>query len=662
MLGVNGEAPNLARELDRAAVRMARSQGAIEVALGDALARLFDRDGLIRLGYARQVDYAREHLGVPPRTMYAWVNLARALRDRPLLRAAVEGGVVSPRKASAVAPLAVGDAEELWVAAAMRLPLRELESAARAEGIEPATGYGRVESVILRMQPADQDVLDEAIAVVMDLEDHQPSRWQCIEIICQEWLAEFGNRDPGFLAQPLTQLEPGERESVRKQLRAIDVATAGPASTESAAELDARIVALMKGRRAFDVAFGAVLARLVRCAAWRAVGCRTLEEYCRERLGVSPRSVRERVWLERRMCALPPLRAALGAGRVTFSKALTVARDATTRDVAQRVEEASATTWQQIERESTAREDRRNRALGVRRLWGPEDAMGTIADAIASARTVAGMSGLGVPGPGEALALIARYFVTVYGEQRARAAPRKRRAVLLRNGGRCAVPGCSRTARHMHHIEYRSRGGSDDEFNLLGLCVVHHLRGIHQGNLSVTGRAGERLEWRFGNGEEWVTHGEDDVTLPIRAPGGSWPSIVRERGPEPIFLNPSRRSNGLSVCGEPERAAGALRPRRRCRRDGGDRAADAQAAAGHGPPHRRAAGRGRLGSGHLLRALAARGSAARCAPDRLAAHGRRPHRVPAQGDRQEAGGSGGTARATERRGGAAAPGRIDGAR
>ncbi|MHC4953733.1 MAG: HNH endonuclease [Planctomycetota bacterium] len=524
---MNGEA----LELDRAAVRMARRQGAIEVALGDALARLFDRDGLIELGYSKQVDYARERLGVPPRTMYAWVKLARALRDRPLLHAAVEGGVVSPRKASAVAPLAVGDDEELWVSAAMRLPLRELESAVRAEGVETSSGYGRVESAMLRMEPADQDVLDQAIAIVKELEDHQPSRWQCVEIICQEWLSEFGYEDRESPAQSLTSLAltslaltslaltPLERmqsASIRKQLRAIEVVSDPSIPIESAVDLDARIVELMAARRAFDIAFGAVLARLVRCAAWKAVGYDTLEEYCRGRLGISARCVRERVWLERRMDALPELRAALGAGQVTYSKALTVARDATPCNVAERIEEASVTTWQQIERESTAREDRRNRALGVRRLWGPEDAMGTIADAIASARMAGGMAGLGVIGPGEALALIAAYFIRVYGTHPDRRLPARRRAVLLRHGGSCAVPGCSRAAQHIHHIEFRSQGGTDAESNLLGLCATHHLRGIHRGHMAVAGRAGERLDWRFGNGEEWVTAGADCVAARTR--------------------------------------------------------------------------------------------------------------------------------------------------
>jgi hypothetical protein len=49
------------------------------------------------------------------------------------------------------------------------------------------------------------------------------------------------------------------------------------------------------------------------------------------------------------------------------------------------------------------------------------------------------------------------------------------------------------------------------------------------GYLKVEGRAGERLTWRFGNGEIWVTEGDDDVR---RAGAGavSEPSAVGETG------------------------------------------------------------------------------------------------------------------------------------
>jgi len=503
-----------AQRLDAAAVRIARSRGEIELALGEALARLFDGDGLIRLGYSKRVDYARERLGVPPRTVYGWVRLARALVERPLLRRAVVGGFVSPRAASVVSPLAVGDGEAAWVATAMQLPLVELEKVVRAEGVGSSSEYGQVESLILHMTPEQQDRLDEAISLAQEQNGFETSRWQCVEILCQEWLSEYGAWAPAAAADPPESVVTRHTAdtAILKQLDAVELAAADPPERETAVELDARIQRLLEGRRGFDLAFGAIAARLVSSRIWRELGYYGVEEYCRERLGLSPRSFRERVWLERRMCALPQLRAAVDSGKLTYSKALLVAKDARAHDVDDRIAEAAGTTWQQTERESGAEEDRRSRALGVRRLWGPEDAVRTIADAITCARLVGVEAGLGVIDSGQALALIATHYIQVWEAHRKRAAPSRRREVLLRHGGLCAVPGCSRPAQHEHHIHYRSRGGSSRRPNLLGLCAMHHLRGVHRGHLRVSGSAGERLDWSFGNGEEWITHGEDRVS------------------------------------------------------------------------------------------------------------------------------------------------------
>jgi hypothetical protein len=76
------------------------------------------------------------------------------------------------------------------------------------------------------------------------------------------------------------------------------------------------------------------------------------------------------------------------------------------------------------------------------------------------------------------------------------------RRVLERDGYRCTYPGCSnRMTLHVHHVEYRSRGGtkgkaaSHSEANLICLCHVHH-RMVHASLVGVKGKAPDRLEWR----------------------------------------------------------------------------------------------------------------------------------------------------------------------
>lgn len=59
-----------------------------------------------------------------------------------------------------------------------------------------------------------------------------------------------------------------------------------------------------------------------------------------------------------------------------------------------------------------------------------------------------------------------------------------RAQVLDRDGGRCEArfsPDCTGRAVHVHHIQLRSCGGTDDPWNLLGVCDECHTgsRGIH---------------------------------------------------------------------------------------------------------------------------------------------------------------------------------------
>jgi hypothetical protein len=117
--------------VDGLLARVARGRGALDVALAEGLAALAEGDRLLRLGYSCCADYARERLGVAARTAQAMVQLGRELRARPLLRQAVRRGEVSSRKAQAVLPVAVGEAEQAWVERARSATVRALEKAVR---------------------------------------------------------------------------------------------------------------------------------------------------------------------------------------------------------------------------------------------------------------------------------------------------------------------------------------------------------------------------------------------------------------------------------------------------------------------------------------------------------------------------------------------------
>src|SRR6185369_3795380 len=78
--------------------------------------------------------------------------------------------------------------------------------------------------------------------------------------------------------------------------------------------------------------------------------------------------------------------------------------------------------------------------------------------------------------------------------------PAVRRAVYLRDAGKCRVPGCSHAVyTDVHHIRLRSECGKNHPDNLVTLCAAHHRR-IHRGRLLVTGSASSELHFTHADG------------------------------------------------------------------------------------------------------------------------------------------------------------------
>jgi hypothetical protein len=148
----------LAVDVDRLLARVARSRGALDVGLAEALAELSEGDRLLRLGWSNVGDYARERLGVAARTAQAMVHLGRALRHRPLLRAAVRTGLVSIRAAQAVLPVATGEAEAAWVDLACKQTVRGLMTAVQRRLEEEASA-----SVLLDEVAVNDDAAPGAV-------------------------------------------------------------------------------------------------------------------------------------------------------------------------------------------------------------------------------------------------------------------------------------------------------------------------------------------------------------------------------------------------------------------------------------------------------------------------------------------------------------------
>ena len=78
---------------------------------------------------------------------------------------------------------------------------------------------------------------------------------------------------------------------------------------------------------------------------------------------------------------------------------------------------------------------------------------------------------------------------------------RRENPTLERDGWRCTAPGCRSvgTGRlQEHHVEFRSRGGTDAMWNRTTLCVGHSLGLIHEGKVRCSGEAPDALRWEMG--------------------------------------------------------------------------------------------------------------------------------------------------------------------
>jgi hypothetical protein len=534
-------------------------------------------------------------------------RLGRALAERPLLRAAVRSGEVSLRAAQEVAAVAVGEAEAAWVERAQALTVRGLVAAVREaqrEGADGGEGVGSEQSidapddgreadgpaggdgepwqpVRLEVTPAARDALEEALDLAGRVLGQSAPRWQRLEAVAQEYLGAHGADEPDdeVVAATLAawrgaSLEDrrrggrgapggsGEASGWRAELEAWLEAEHGRWSFLEQAEpvaaapldlevhpvrLDAGLRELAALRERWDSLLGH-LALLVRMLGlWRDLQFASFAHYCKERLGLSVRAVEQRIALERRLHALPALRAALAEGRLDAERARLVAgiaddeteaswiarAEGSTAVALRRAVEAEeaagparraaaaqvwAAAWARSPqgREAAARLDPASEAatqacavggaaqgcapaapLVELELRVPVRVAALLASALRAAQRAPRADGrIGWRSESECLALMAGHFLAAWaGLPRPRSTPQRR--ALARDGHRCQVPGCSRAAVHAHHVVYRSHGGGHQGENLTSLCAAHHLHGVHRGFVRVRGLAPDQLCWEL---------------------------------------------------------------------------------------------------------------------------------------------------------------------
>ncbi len=494
----------LARTIEALYVMVARGPGALDVTIGEELDAMGTGERVLVLGHSGLGDYAREELGIEGSTAQKMARLARELRSRPLLRAAVQEGTVTARHAESVLRAARGDDEALWVERARNETVRALKAAVKDGGADPDEDECEVH-FRANLAPELRAIVDLAEELAGRIVGAASPRRERMRSVCSEYLGthpapEDGQAAGSVFFAPADDLEPLKEWLEQQTEQWASLTRPAPVPAPEAVACDADVRALheelrrrVRQRQEWDELFGflALLFRSIK--GWQYVGFASFAHHCEERLGMAPRTVAQRAALQRRLYELPALRVAMREQRVSYEQARLIARHAGEATVQEWIRRAEQLTCIELRREIQGKEEAQMCARRQYRAWLPRCVAGLLALTIQAVRKTEGRW----LSPGECYAKACAHFVEIWKHVLAgpNTVPKR---VRKRDRGFCTVPVCSRAADHAHHIEYRSAGGSNEMRNQTSLCATHHLRGVHMGRIRVQHVPPDRLRWELG--------------------------------------------------------------------------------------------------------------------------------------------------------------------
>jgi hypothetical protein len=361
-----------ARALHTRLVRCARSQSQIDRAIGHALRRFKELDGVPRLGYARFADYARERLGFTARWALELIRLDRALSDLPALAHAHRRGDVTTAKVLVLLPVLTPETEADWVPRARELSVRALKEAvsaaahagsshaadARAAGSDEDIDASEGAWVCIGTPSAVAHLYDHAIEIARRSAGSQAPVHRCVEHMLGEFLAGPARvappRPPGSLEAGAAEAAPGGRSGpgsvdAASPPPAIDATAAREAAHECAAngwsplrdqpergslplqpiedavppdatKLDAHLRHLTRRRQTRHGEMARGLREFKEARLWQELSFASFQHYCREMLGICPRFAQQLIHADRRFCELPQIGTAYYGGTLSWGK------------------------------------------------------------------------------------------------------------------------------------------------------------------------------------------------------------------------------------------------------------------------------------------------------------------------------------------------------
>ena len=288
-----------------------------------------------------------------------------------------------------------------------------------------------------------------------------------------------------------------------------------------AAEVDRRLMTLAKAHRRLESALCFYLQEVDERQLYIEYGHASTVDYARERLGFEDRKTWSLLQIARRFKVLPEMKKAFSKGTIPWTKAREAVKAATPETDQKWVKRCLTLTNRQIEKEVKQTLPPVKKKTLVLVLEG--EMLDVWEQTREACERLAGKNLTEI----EVFDLMCAEVLCTYATTPP-FDPEKEddggfvRSIAERDGWKCTRPGCgSRTALQGDHIEARSQGGSDDDWNKTTLCAVcHHAKTT--GLLKVGGRAPDGLTWQG-------PFGVIEKPLPLMEPtNGAGASIARE--------------------------------------------------------------------------------------------------------------------------------------
>jgi hypothetical protein len=514
-------AEDAALVLDHWLRRLAAQDARCRTVFGRLAGAFLRGRGVVRLGFARLDDWARERLGLSGREVQSVACVIGRLARLPQLALAFDAGALSWAQVRLLAAVATPDTEADWLDRARGRTTRALEALIREAGGKADTDEPEEPALHFRHRCSRRvrRLWQATVVLARQVAGAELTQAQAAEVIAAEGLSarpDCGEAWPVFARAPA----PPDADEARADLEWDALREAIPEDVEALAAdvehvdpftLEARMQVVVRTMQQVDWQMGRLLRVFLDRRLHRVFGYPSAARYLRERLGLSARKVRALVVLERRCWEAPALGDAYRAGTISAVRALIVLPVTRESTAAAWLARATAVTVRrladEVEWALAAGEDApppadaplvlTERQMRARPAWEVQDtevAFTAPASVIALLRSA--IAAFAAPADS-----LAGGFERLLHHVRAtwQALPSHRDPVFARDGWRCAVPACtSRRALHDHHLHFRSRGGTNARDNRVAVCATHHLRGIHAGYVRAWGEAPDAITWELG--------------------------------------------------------------------------------------------------------------------------------------------------------------------